>query len=82
MVLWDTWRSGLAGEGPLERTGNLLGRPLPVEQRHHHAPAQIIGVELGGRSSDALTCLAGRLRAMRAVGQTDRRIARQLATDG
>ena len=40
---------GVVGEHALERSGNLLRRPLPVQHRAHHAPAHAVEGKLGGR---------------------------------
>lgn len=66
----------------LNQTRDLLGRPLPLQQREHHAPADALHIELGRRACRAPPALAGELRRVRGVGQSGERVAPTLVADG
>lgn len=66
----------------LERSGNLLRRPLPVQQRHHQRPKQAIRRQFGRGAGLAPASLARKLSAVRAIRRVHRAVARQLAADG
>src|SRR4051812_3981636 len=58
----------LVGEYALERSRNLLGRPLPVEQGEHDAPADSADVKLGARLGGAAPL---RMKGSRRVAAVD-----------
>ncbi len=73
---------GLVGEGALQGSGNLLGRPLPLKHRQDNAPVDAVYIEHGRRTDGALTCHASLLGDKRAIGLIARGVGLKLATDG
>jgi hypothetical protein len=59
---------GFVGKHALEGSGDLLGRPLPVEQREHDGPADVLQVELG-RGARRLALGAGRHSSVAPFGK-------------
>ena len=72
----------LIGKGALKGSGNLLGRPFPLQQREHNHPGHAIDIKLGTGSCGAASRLAGLLRNVRTVGHQRICVARNLTADG
>jgi len=63
---------GLIGEHALEGTRDLLRRPLPLQQHHHHTPGNALHVELARRARGHASPLAVQLRRVRGVRSSAR----------
>jgi hypothetical protein len=72
----------LVGKHPLEGTGDLLGRPLPVQQGAPQAPGLAVHVQHGRRACSASARVARLLRHMGAADPAKVCIARKLTVDG
>jgi hypothetical protein len=72
----------IVGPHALERTRDLLGRPLPLQQREHHAPGDALHMQLGRWAGRFTSVRAAHLRGRRCVADGGTGVARQLAAHG
>lgn len=71
----------LAGKHPLERTCDLLGRPLPMQQRGHHRPVDAAAAQLAGRPRLRLTLFMPGLRLLAAAARLSISVAPEFPAD-
>src|ERR1700675_3605876 len=81
VAVGTTFTSDFVSHGPhaLQGTGDLLRRPLPLQQGEYHAPRHALRVQLGTRARSLASARAERLRRRRRIAHGRTRVSGQLA---